>query len=43
MTELGQTSIIPKPEVFGHWGGIPVLNHMFQKDSAEVAIICPDI
>ena len=38
----GQITIIPKPECFGHFGGILLLNHQFGVTTRreQVAIIC---
>ena len=41
----GQISIIPKPEFFGDFGEVLLLNHHFPGDysAGNVVIICPDL
>ena len=39
---LGQITMILKPEFLGHFGRVPLLNHIFEVTLAKVAIICPD-
>ena len=41
---LGTFCIIPKPECFGDFGEVPLLNHHFPGDSSagNVVIICPE-
>ena len=39
----GQTTIIPKPELFGHFVGDSLTKPPFGVTSVEVAIICSDL